>query len=138
VQALVQLADTQVHKIAENPSNVRLSPLLAKSFLWFLNRWAPAYVYPVDYGASTTTNPIIKEWSTPEKAQHHILLHFAVLLPVLLATRTTSSRKRGLSIAVVGQTWWTNSIGNGLVARDSSDGTLSLFDGWNQAQCDRE
>jgi hypothetical protein len=72
IQALVQLADTQVHKIAENPSNVRLSPLLAKSFLWFLNRWAPAYVYPVDYGSSTTTNPIIKEWSTPEKAQQVI------------------------------------------------------------------
>jgi hypothetical protein len=72
VQALVQLADTQVHKIAENPSNVRLSPLLAKSFLWFLNRWAPAYVYPIDYEASNTTNPIIREWSTPEKAQQVI------------------------------------------------------------------
>jgi hypothetical protein len=72
VQALVQFADMQVHKIAENPSNVRLSPLLAKSFLWFLSRWAPAYVYPVDYGSSNTANPLIREWSTPEKAQQVI------------------------------------------------------------------
>lgn len=72
VQALIQFADTQVHKIAENPSNVRLSPLLAKSFLWFLHRWAPAYLYPIDYASSNTTNPIITEWSSPEKAQQVI------------------------------------------------------------------
>jgi hypothetical protein len=66
VDALVQFADAQVHKIAENPTNLRLSPELAKSFLWFLQRWVPAYVYPRDSGDDSR---LAREWSTQEKAQ---------------------------------------------------------------------
>ena len=72
VQALFTFADAQVHKIAEDPSNLRLSPLLASSFLLFLNRWAPAYVYPADCGSTQGSNQIVQEWSTPENAQHAV------------------------------------------------------------------
>lgn len=73
VQALLNFAESQVQKIAENPSNRRLSPMLAKSFLWFLHRWAPAYIYPASYGArSNASNQIVQEWSTPEKAQQAV------------------------------------------------------------------
>ena len=70
VEALMTFADTQAHKIASNPANLRLSPMLSRSFLWFLQRWAPAYVYPSDCGESSRTNSVLQEWSTPEKAQH--------------------------------------------------------------------
>lgn len=61
VQALLKFADSQVHKIAEDPTNRRLSPFLASSFLVFLTRWSPAYIFP--------ENTPITEWSNPEKAQ---------------------------------------------------------------------
>ena len=64
VQALFSFADAQVHKIAENPTNRRLSPFLACSFLLFLNRWAPAYIFP--------ESSRIQEWRTEEKAQHAV------------------------------------------------------------------
>jgi CRM1 C terminal len=69
VEALLQVADVQVHRMAENPSNVLLSPILAITFLTFLQRWAPAYIYPMDYASSSSTNSIVHAWSTPEKAQ---------------------------------------------------------------------
>lgn len=69
VQAVFQFANAQATKISEAPTNRRLSPMLAKSFLWFFYRWAPAYVYPSDYGHSTSSNRIVQEWSTPDKSQ---------------------------------------------------------------------
>ena len=74
VQALFQFAEKQVHKIAQNPSNLRLSPMLASSFLLFLNRWAPAYIYPSPDNAprNGSPNPILQKWSTPETAQQAV------------------------------------------------------------------
>jgi hypothetical protein len=67
VQALLQFADFQAKKIVMDPSNVRLSPLLAKSFLWFLIRWAPTYLYPRDVvGDSNASNRLVLQWSNTE------------------------------------------------------------------------
>jgi hypothetical protein len=66
VQALLQFAELQANKIVNDPSNVRLSPLLAKSFLWFLIRWAPAYLYPSNaVGDSNASNRLVLQWSNP-------------------------------------------------------------------------
>jgi hypothetical protein len=72
VHVLLQLAERQTQKIALNPGNQRLSPLLAQTLLSFLNRWAPAYIYPVDYQTSNTNNPIVQEWSNDIKAKSAI------------------------------------------------------------------
>ena len=72
VQMLQQFAEYQASKIAANPSDERLSPLLAKSFLWFFTRWAPSYILPSVYGSSTTPSTIINAWSTQERAQQSI------------------------------------------------------------------
>lgn len=72
VHVLLKLADMQTQKLALNPSNQRLSPLLAKTLLSFLNRWAPAYIYPVDYKSSNSNNHIVQEWSNDEKAKSMI------------------------------------------------------------------
>jgi hypothetical protein len=72
VQAVFKFADAQVRKIAENPSNRRLSPFLASSFLLFLNRWAPAYICPVDTASSRGSNLHLQEWSAPDKAQQAV------------------------------------------------------------------
>lgn len=78
VQALLKFADSQVQKIVRSPSNRRLSPLLAKSFLWFLRRWVPAYLYPSDVTSSHHANPIFQQWSTVDKAQE--VISFSVSL----------------------------------------------------------
>jgi len=52
VQLIMALAQLQAQKISWNPRDTMLSPLLAATFLWFLNRWAPAYILPVDIGSS--------------------------------------------------------------------------------------
>ena len=72
VHVLLQLADIQTQKLALNPYNQRLSPLLANTLLSFLNRWAPAYIYPVDYQTSNTNNRIVQEWSNDDKAKSMI------------------------------------------------------------------
>eukprot|EP00977_Amphora_coffeiformis_P009278 scaffold2103_cov185-Amphora_coffeaeformis.AAC.23 len=68
VQALLHFANEQVRKISQNPRNMRLSPILAKTLLCFIERWAPAYIYPDLYQSSPSTNPIVLAWSSPEKA----------------------------------------------------------------------
>jgi hypothetical protein len=80
VLALLQLADSQVQKISKDPLNRRLSPLLARTFLSFLIRWAPAYIYPVDYGSSNASNLLVQAWSTPEKANQAITLCISLCL----------------------------------------------------------
>jgi hypothetical protein len=72
VEAILQFADAQVRKIALNPSNLRLSPILANSLLSFMERWAPAYLYPQSYENSSSTNPIVHAWSTPDKAREAV------------------------------------------------------------------
>jgi hypothetical protein len=72
VDALFKLAEAHSNKIAENPNNRCLSPILAQSFFWFLYRWAPAYIFPQDYGSVNSSNLIICEWSNPQKAQQII------------------------------------------------------------------
>jgi hypothetical protein len=68
VQVLLQFADSQLLRIAKDPSNRRLSPLWAKTFLSFLDRWAPAYIYPAENAASNAANRLVQEWSTIDKA----------------------------------------------------------------------
>lgn len=80
VNTVLQLADTQIKKVAENPSNMLLSPLLAKSFVWLLQRWAPSYVCPYFYNASASSNHIVQEWSTPEKSTEAV--SFCIILCV--------------------------------------------------------
>lgn len=72
VQLIQQFAEYQVSKIISNPRDQRLSPLLAKTFLWFFNRWAPAYILPDTYGASTAPSTIALVWTEPEKVQQSI------------------------------------------------------------------
>lgn len=74
LQTVMSVAEMQASKIAQNPSDSRLSPLLASSMLWFLNRWAPAYVYPVDYSASAgaAPNKILTTWANSDSAQQVI------------------------------------------------------------------
>jgi hypothetical protein len=72
VQMLQQFAEYQASKIAANPGDQRLSPLLAKSFLWFFTRWAPSYILPSVYGSSTTPSTITHAWSSQERAQQSI------------------------------------------------------------------
>ncbi|GKY91424.1 hypothetical protein MPSEU_000114700 [Mayamaea pseudoterrestris] len=71
VNAMVQFADAQAKKIASNPNNLRLSPMLSRSFLWFFRRWAPAYVYPSD-GESSRNSLLLQNWSNSESAQQII------------------------------------------------------------------
>ena len=72
VQLIQQFAEYQVSKIIANPSDQRLSPLLAKTFLWFFNRWAPSYILPDPYGSSTTPSTIALAWCNAEKVQQTI------------------------------------------------------------------
>jgi hypothetical protein len=72
VQTLHQFSQLQASKIAVHPADPRLSPLLAKSFLWFLNRWAPAYILPVEYSTSKMPSTILKAWSSNEAVQESV------------------------------------------------------------------
>ncbi|KAL7567842.1 hypothetical protein ACA910_000584 [Epithemia clementina (nom. ined.)] len=72
VQALIQFAEAQMQRVAANPSNLRLSPMLAKTFLQFFQRWAPAYIYPGNHGSSSAGNPILEAWSQPAKAHQSV------------------------------------------------------------------
>jgi hypothetical protein len=70
VQSVLCLAEAHASKLAENPSNARISPNLARSFLWFLNRWAPTYIC----GATSSSRPskVLEFWSAEEAAQQVI------------------------------------------------------------------
>ena len=80
VQTIMSLAELQASKIGQHPSDPRLSPLVATSFLWFLNRWAPAYIYPVDYGSTGDNAPtsILSVWARDDPAQQ--VISFCVTL----------------------------------------------------------
>ena len=73
VQTIQQFAEFQATKVAQNPDDPRWSPLLAKYFLWFLHRWAPVYILPVDYGGSFGGgNTLVQAWASPEKVQETV------------------------------------------------------------------
>jgi len=70
VEMLKSVAESQAMKVATYPLDPRLSPLLAKTLLWFYRRWAPAYLLPSnsdEYRENTTG--ILTAYSTPETAQ---------------------------------------------------------------------
>jgi hypothetical protein len=65
VEALLELIRFQQQFLLSNNKNAALSPMLAKTFLWFLIRWIPAYVDPIDVtGPSYTENKLILDWVT--------------------------------------------------------------------------
>ena len=73
VQAIMTLAQVQAGKIAINAHDTTLSPLLATSFLWFLNRWAPAYILPIDYGSTNgAPSQIQSVWGPGDRANQAI------------------------------------------------------------------
>lgn len=72
VDTLQQFAEFQASRIATHPSDPRLSPLLAKSFLWFLHRWAPAYILPAAYGHSTTPSTISLAWASEGRVNQSV------------------------------------------------------------------
>jgi hypothetical protein len=88
VQTLQNFAEFQASRIAVHPADPRLSPLLASSFLWFLNRWAPAYILPTDYAGSKVSSPITKSWSSNERVQQSVsflltlCLHYSCYWPL--------------------------------------------------------
>jgi len=66
IELLRSVAEAQAIKVSAYPTESSLSPLLAKTLLWFFRRWSVAYVLPVsdDYHREG----IFARWSTPESA----------------------------------------------------------------------
>lgn len=71
VESLISFAKSQAEMLSIKPSDPTLSPLLASSFFWFLNRWAPAYILPEHQGGGDNTS-VASAWSTEEKAKEVI------------------------------------------------------------------
>ena len=74
VTTLMGLAELQASKIAANPNNPHLSPLLAKTLLWFFTRWSPAYILPStrEYDPSRLecgSDSILATWSAQDSSQ---------------------------------------------------------------------
>ena len=105
VQPIMSLAELQASKIAQNPLDPRLSPFLATSILWFLNRWAPAYIYPVDYSSSAEGPPskILSVWANADSAQQVVsfcatlCLHYQCYWP---QERQVQERSQSLILAL--------------------------------------
>jgi hypothetical protein len=79
VQLCMSLAEHQASRIAVTPNDPRLSPLLGKTLVWFLDRWASAYILPSldEYsdtaaGAAALQLGALSLWGTPESAQQGI------------------------------------------------------------------
>jgi len=75
VSPLLSLAEFQAEKVASNANDPRLSPLLAKTLLWFIRRWASSYILPdaLDYScAPQCLVGIMDAWSKPDTAQSAI------------------------------------------------------------------
>lgn len=71
VTGMVTLAQLQAARLAQNPFDPLLSPLLATSFLWFFKRWAPGYILPFDYTtrSGNEPSPVLSLWANHEAAQ---------------------------------------------------------------------
>lgn len=77
LKTLMGLAEFQASRIVANPNNPNLSPLLAKTLLWFFTRWAPAYILPStsEYDSSQLmagSDGILATWSAQDSSQHAI------------------------------------------------------------------
>ncbi len=66
IELLRSVAEAQAMKASAYPTEPCLSPLLAKTLMWFFRRWSAAYVLPLsdDYHREG----IFARWSTPESA----------------------------------------------------------------------
>ena len=70
VDLLKSVSEAQAMKVATHPADPRLSPLLAKTLLWFFRRWAPAYILPSsEEYRENQAGGILSAYSTPETAQ---------------------------------------------------------------------
>lgn len=66
VRAVFTLIQAQVSRLSSDFSPKRLSPVLANTFLWFLQLWVPVYVHCELRGKKT--NKILSFWSATEVA----------------------------------------------------------------------
>ena len=66
VELLRSVAEAQAMKVSAHPTESSLSPLLAKTLLWFFRRWSAVYVLPVS--ENYHREGIFARWSTPESA----------------------------------------------------------------------
>jgi hypothetical protein len=66
----MQLAEYQASLVSVSAEDPRLSPLLAKTLLWFFDRWAPGYVLvpTTAVGSDAPASGILRAWSTQESA----------------------------------------------------------------------
>ena len=69
VEMLKSVAEAQATKVAAYPADPCLSPLLAKTLLWFFRRWAPAYILPFSDEYRENAGGVLSEYSKPETAQ---------------------------------------------------------------------
>lgn len=69
IEMLKSMAESQATKVASYPADPCLSPLLAKTLLWFFRRWAPAYVSPSSDEYRENAVGILNAYSKIETAQ---------------------------------------------------------------------
>ena len=69
VEMLKSVAEAQATKVAAYPADSCLSPLLAKTLLWFFRRWAPAYILPSSDEYRENAGGVLSAYSKPETAQ---------------------------------------------------------------------
>ena len=81
VDLLKSLAEAQAMRVAVYPEEQCLSPLLAKTLLWFFHRWCAAYILPSSNEYRANTGGIFGTWSTPEKVQP--IISFCTTLSLL-------------------------------------------------------
>lgn len=98
VEAIMALARRQAGKVATNSQNAALSPLLATTFLWFLNRWAPAYILPVEYGSTDGPPSLLVSVWTSHRASEAVAfcttlcLHYQCYWPQERQVQDNSSK----------------------------------------------
>lgn len=63
------MAEKQATLMARFPGDPRLSPLLAKTILWFFRRFGPAYILPSSDEYRENKGGILAAYSTPGTAQ---------------------------------------------------------------------
>jgi hypothetical protein len=115
VNSLMSLGEFQASRIAVNPHNPNLSPLLAKTLVWFFTRFAPAYILPstCDYDSSRSASGgdgILAAWSSQQTCHQTVsfcvtlTLHYLCYWPQEKLVQDTSAElllalaKRGRSV----------------------------------------
>ncbi|KAL7554094.1 hypothetical protein ACHAWF_017981 [Thalassiosira exigua] len=69
IEMLKSIAESQASKVAAFPEDPCLSPLLAKTLLWFFHRWVPAYILPYSDEYRENMEGILGAYSTLETAR---------------------------------------------------------------------